>query len=354
MKSPATRPAACLILLLWTLAHAWVLPFREHADHPDLSKYPLLFSRADECAPIPATWDPETPRCIKLCSPSTCGASSSPSKRDDYIAQVSDGARNSSFSLEKRMQDYITQGYLPAYLGQNLHGGPYASIYGAPLGREGSPLPLITGGTGTWHAPYDGAPFALGTAGFHGCTGIVIVSNRAVFMAHTWEVPSWTGDQSTFKADVLDYFNGEIPSGSAPALTTSLFNQPGDNTKIHIFHPRVFNSVYVDSQYKQKLALLRAVLLNALPQASIATYNYNRLNYNSALDLNAAGTSTYSDYQMSLTTERGGILFQYDPRGTDDGQQDWRLFMERIMFEGSDTRPYAEEMRFGVQDLPAR
>ncbi|GAM87638.1 hypothetical protein ANO11243_056650 [Dothideomycetidae sp. 11243] len=371
MATSSMRPLAVwLVFLLCTIARALVVPSRDdrivallgNDSFPVvLPRQPNRLGRDDSCPPNPAGWDPEAPRCVEICSVSTCGRIGS-SKRDLPFAQPLDIdiLGNYSQTLNKRMQDSLTQGQINLYVAQNLHGGPYTQPYGPPLGREDSgPLSLITygvGGTGTLLKQFNGqAAFQMGTAGFHGCTGITIVSKRAVFMAHTWEGPSWNQENPfAFVTGVINFFIGNSPlDGISARFDPSLFNAADDNTQIYIFHPRATGSNdYRAPQYGAKMTLLRNILQQLLPKSSMALYNYPRLQYSSQSRNNAQEAANWPDYQTSLTSARGGILFQYDPNGKGQGRPDWRLFMEEIQIAAM-SQPLFFPMRYGIPEPPS-
>lgn len=180
--------------------------------------------------------------------------------------------------------------------------------------------------------------FQLVGAGLHGCTVLVVTSNRGVYMAHYWETYTTMGNDvitagsvelQNWQNKVLNTIDGitgtRDPAAQGPTFDPLLFNQPGDNTMIHIMTPEEYVNNAWRLKYPQKTALIAQTIKNMLPNVKVAfTYKpYQRLNYWSLPGTNPV-VYVGPDSNNINTSERGQALFQYDGAGN------WRLFLEEV------------------------
>ncbi|KAM0324574.1 hypothetical protein ACHAQA_007959 [Verticillium albo-atrum] len=193
-------------------------------------------------------------------------------------------------------------------------------------------------------------PFQLASPGIHGCTVMAIISRRAVYMVHYWEIYALNGDDdltagseafSKFQANVEYSILGDQrkdPITEGPGVDWSLFNQPRDNTRILFMTPyedgfRMTSSTYKtqmkDLKYTKKIQYIINLLNrpNRIPGAAVVVQGYQRLNWSWDRQLEKP---TGEDADIVDKTERGIACFQYD------GDKQYRLFFEHIVYQNSD------------------
>lgn len=193
----------------------------------------------------------------------------------------------------------------------------------------------------------------------------ILVSKRAVWMAHFWEsysngkyqagvdengVPIMKnyvepGDPR-FKQRVIDFFTGTpvdnaIPNGyrpyippTAPSIDRTLFNMEGDQTKIYILTPTLLGTNEEEKNQATKLKYnSRYAARNSDFQVALSdylgAYKAPRIVVRGYIPLN---TNDNTENEMLGTTLRGMSLFQYDPNSDGKGTKAWRILFEKANF----------------------
>ncbi|KFY69307.1 hypothetical protein V496_00351, partial [Pseudogymnoascus sp. VKM F-4515 (FW-2607)] len=305
--------------------------------------------------------DPDVPTCVPLCTPAGDACSGLPiplderrrslwqntnpeAEPDDWILRNVSlkpyGNAIKGRHLAKRAITAITEGQISTYVP--------AQFYRTKLdGNFGPVIPLVevpeSDHTVTEQIVFSTETFQMGAKQVHGCTMVTVVSRRAVYMGHFWEVPSWAVEFE-FKARVINLISGNgIPFGDSPPLDPSLFNGPHDDTRIYIMHPRrTPTSTSQKPRYPGKLRRLKSMLTGLtglLPNAPTVLWLYKRLDH----DLK-------QDRLDARNTQRGHAIFQFDPNGRGTGSPGWRLFYEEHVFNDTDPPPNADSAN-GIPDL---
>ncbi|GLB10433.1 hypothetical protein AtubIFM57258_006841 [Aspergillus tubingensis] len=187
--------------------------------------------------------------------------------------------------------------------------------------------------------------FQIGTTGLVGCTVVTVVSRRAVYMGHFWEDPNWE-DPELFVTTILNFISNTDPrDGSGPALNPALFNQPNDDTRIYIMHPRADDKEddYTAPYYPEELERLKTLLnQQLLPGIPTATWIYIPVNWE-------------DDEPDPLADQpwRRHAIFQYDPHAHSTGRRKkgWRLFYEDHYFDDTNPPPGPESAN-GIPAIP--
>ncbi len=194
--------------------------------------------------------------------------------------------------------------------------------------------------------------FQIISGGIHGCTVAVLVSNRAVWMAHFWETYShatrksdgeWDNldtpkDAPAFVDRVLKFIRGDpvpIPADSkkpyiaptGPSPTASLYdNIDEDETKLFIFTPIGDNQRLRASarlKYPQRVdEIEKAFVARIGVSPAVYRVGYKRLDYTKP-----------DEAALENQSNRGMTLFQYDPDSDGKGRRAWRLFLENRYFD---------------------
>ncbi|KAI9154907.1 hypothetical protein HJFPF1_07467 [Paramyrothecium foliicola] len=195
--------------------------------------------------------------------------------------------------------------------------------------------------------------FQMGTGGLHGCTVLTIVSRRAAYMAHYWEVYALNRDDdlsagssglSNFQAKIANPITGQgtkDPITEGPSVNFNWYNRDTDNTRIFIMSPyqddfKPPNARYTtqmkDLKYPNKVQAIIDLLTeeNRIPGAAVVVQGYQRLNWSWDREKEIA---VGPDAALVDKTERGIACFQYD------GDKHYRLFLEHMMYRDSDEIP---------------
>ncbi|KAK4105062.1 hypothetical protein N658DRAFT_504574 [Parathielavia hyrcaniae] len=194
----------------------------------------------------------------------------------------------------------------------------------------------------------EGEAFQIGSGGLHGCTVMTLVSNRAVYMAHYWEVYALgaSDDISTgapkygdFQLKVLHAITGEgaqDPITVGGGVTWDLYNQPGDQTRLIFMTPSRAGWNYgqgndlTNIMYPNKVNAIANLVRQHIPGVQVRVVPYRRLQYRYN-----NGNPQGQDAALVNKSARGMAFFQYD--GTFVGAY-WRLFYEYIKFQKGDAR----------------
>ncbi|EEA25968.1 hypothetical protein TMatcc_005778 [Talaromyces marneffei ATCC 18224] len=226
--------------------------------------------------------------------------------------------------------------YLP-----NQFNGQYDPYFGLPIAL----VEIIDGGdtdnTVVVQKELGDTPFQVGSAGLHGCTIVTIVSDKAAYMGHFWEIPSWPSTTREFNERVLNFFSGSGQFGIGPGLNPALFTA-NDNTRVYIMTPRRRGARYTTSNYTKKVPILISTIKTALGNQNVpvAVWKYVRLNYHNP-----------SEEALANTNQRGIALFQFDPNAFGMGNRGWRILYEEMQFLSTDPTP-GPDSENGIPPLP--
>ncbi|KAL5313152.1 hypothetical protein ACEPPN_018885 [Leptodophora sp. 'Broadleaf-Isolate-01'] len=194
-------------------------------------------------------------------------------------------------------------------------------------------------------------PFQIMSPKMHGCTALILVSKRAVWMTHLWESysngkedyldkktgkwgkrnPTGPGDPA-FNQRVLMFLRGQtvtnpLPNGykdyqkpKGPGIDASLFNDGrSDSTTLYIYTP-LWDPYHLkyEERYGSTCEVVQTItdiLGGERPHVVVTPYM--------PLD-------TDDPVQEAQLGEngRGAALFQYDPSSDGKGRKQWRIFME--------------------------
>ncbi|KAL2827566.1 hypothetical protein BDW59DRAFT_160209 [Aspergillus cavernicola] len=230
--------------------------------------------------------------------------------------------------------------YLPAVLVNNReddHFGAYEPFF------DGTEAPVMIQRT------FGNEPFQLGTGGLHGCTMVAVISRRAVWMAHFWEVYSHSrqtttnpasGSYRAFRQRIIDAFKGVlvvdpvVPRNGKPyripvgdPINPDLFNEDNDGTHIIIMTPNPLGSVGParnDERYHARHEVMVEELRNHVGgDPRVDTYRYSAYNY-----------AIPREEALANTERRGMCLFQYDTDSDGQGMRAWRLLYEQQFYSG--------------------
>ncbi|KAI1120476.1 hypothetical protein F5Y10DRAFT_289646 [Nemania abortiva] len=321
----------------------------------------LLTRQVDE--PLPE--DP--PSCRPACTSLGCGAGDScsiddPQDETDELLKRSLGlnwafslnnATDADGTLTKRLFTYTAGETDPErYTGDRPPTNDEANSY-LPVviaGNEklnfGNRLKLMTGkneAACSKQREFKDKPFQIVTSDVFGCTVALLISNRAVWAAHFWEIYSNNVGEDGLGADipedpafddrVLKFIRGEtvdVPAAgegdylppSGPSPNAKFFNKlDTDETTLVIFTPLKdgaeysLENIHFKNHYGPEGELVKAfkTLLGATPKIEVIPYR--------AVDLNTEG-------ELLDTTARGHVVFQYDPNSDGNGKKAWRCFLE--------------------------
>lgn len=350
------RRALSVLLLFLCLGSCWVVPTDSSSSIELLSLLgwnessgALLVRRGvGECAGYPIE-DPNVPECVSLCSFATCNpgplAKRDLDKRSKGRLEKRDGALNETAykTLLKRDFTEIRQTDLANYLVGQFENDLFDPYFGAPMSLYSPSENVVV------QEVFGNTPFQVGIQGLCGCTAVTVVSERAVFMGHFYEDPTWV-NPSSFKNAVLNFFRGANQVGLGPALNPALFTA-NDDTRVYIMTPRSRNVGSSTSQpwtrtnYYGKLAQLISTIQSRLGSSvPIAVWNYPRL------DCTVIVNGEEQTNPALFESERGVGVFQYDPTGYNNARG-WRLFYEQLLFRSTDPAPGPESAR-GVPPPP--
>jgi hypothetical protein len=177
-------------------------------------------------------------------------------------------------------------------------------------------------------ALFGAQPFQWGTNGLHGCTMVTIVSNRAVWMAHIWEMGGFCGSdffrsqncRDLWASHVVDPIFDTDYEDVSSRIDFNLFNQPLDNTQVIIMTPMygdedtdTWKSLFHTMIYENKIKNLVGLLQQngrLGGNAQVTVYEYDALNYdpqkNPALDTPLESLDRF----FAGNTQFGHCLFQ--------------------------------------------
>ena len=85
------------------------------------------------------------------------------------------------------------------------------------------------------------ALFTLGTGGLHGCTIVTIVSNRAVYMGHYWEISAMGGKIGDFDPVTFSPTDPRRENFQRRVLNAITGGDRNPETSGDPFHPRLYN-----------------------------------------------------------------------------------------------------------------
>ncbi|KAF2159060.1 hypothetical protein M409DRAFT_30480 [Zasmidium cellare ATCC 36951] len=159
------------------------------------------------------------------------------------------------------------------------------------------------------------AAFQVGTGPLTGCSAVIVVLKRAVYIGHIWETETWSCSAAAFRRRALSYFSGEQIEGEGDRFNPRLYNmQPEgddrrDDTRVFVMHPRRTQS-YANPQrsnYRAKVPELLTAIRDAVgwQDVPLALYNYIPVNED-----NADGTPTAANTRYIAKSEVGTALFQ--------------------------------------------
>ncbi|PTB38227.1 hypothetical protein M441DRAFT_29613 [Trichoderma asperellum CBS 433.97] len=212
-------------------------------------------------------------------------------------------------------------------------------------------------------------PFQIMSRGVHGCQVIVVVSDRAVWMTHLWESYSNgkiplkdekgntvvdkqgntvmthgkdTLDDPAFDDRILKFLRGVEVTNPAMnerggyiqpvggGITADLYTDRSDNTQAFIFTPVVDgesagskNILYNNGVNKLIIPTLMDILNLRNPKIVVVSY---------------ARVTREKEYLLD-SSERGHVLFQFDPNSDNNGKRAWRLIMESAFIPSSRPLP---------------
>ncbi|GAB1198536.1 hypothetical protein APSETT444_007859 [Aspergillus pseudonomiae] len=243
--------------------------------------------------------------------------------------------------LGKRDFQTFTLDGIRAYVADSgVKPDPY---YGRPLDLVQFNRGQSTDKSRTQQRKFGRQPFQIVTRGLIGCTVVTVVSRRAVYMGHYWEVPSW-GKKADFTRNVINFIAGRTPRvGVGPILDPALFNAPDDDTRIYIMHPRVGEAggrggKHTTPTYPGKLQDLKDLLnKQLLPGAATATWLYIKAGFP-------------REGEPDVPPYRRHAIFQYDPVAHGEDMKGWRLFYEDHYFDDTNPAPGPASAN-GIPDL---
>ncbi|KAK0735940.1 hypothetical protein B0T21DRAFT_171280 [Apiosordaria backusii] len=332
-----------VVLLLQLAPATWALVYPRVADiNPaTIDKYDgpagnhsktLLSARQDASM---GEGSPMGLDCMYRCTFATCGAGSCPLKgrglRYPEIEARTEG--NVTSSLRKRVftkdEEVWTAQEIDRYVWNNLG----YSVTDTQFQQLGAYDRLINefAGEVTVAAQRvmpaaDKKAFQIGTNHVHGCTVVIIVSNRAVWMAHFWEgtMDPDTEGHETFRQKVIySITHDEDMDGMGDYLTPKWYNEPTDQTRVIIYTPLRADWASVEGGglgedtwlYKKRVLEIMAAIEQMIGRPKIEVIPYFRLNYSPSVTF-PDGLLTYHyfgpDAHLVPNNARGCVLFQYD------------------------------------------
>ncbi|KAM5496248.1 hypothetical protein McanMca71_007969 [Microsporum canis] len=275
--------------------------------------------------------------CFPFCTPGACSASSCGVSESNLLEGVELASNMTDEDLIPRLlakrnifgptQDGITQYLMDQSKKSSINtiGPEFIGIY---------EYPSYCLQTSFAAAPLTEDQYLAGTAKIRltGCTALVVVSARDVYMCHFWEdlhYPRWWPDRTrpdfTF-FPILNMIRGEGDTTYAvgPALDTSLFTGGNayDRTWAFIMTPRGYltHDDPNTAQYPLELEALKALLLSLIPEIGIIEYRYD---------------AVYLNREDIGKSHRGIALFEYDRNADGLYHRDWRLWMEQTSYKAS-------------------
>lgn len=175
--------------------------------------------------------------------------------------------------------------------------------------------------------------FTMGTGGLHGCTIVTIVSNRAVYMGHYWEVAAMGGKfgdfdpvsfspmdprGANFQKRVLNAIVGgdRDPETRGNPFNPRLYNRATDQTRVIITSPSVWEwqGPIVDGigpetwLYRNRINQIIDAILGKFVanKPKVVVLPYKRLLWSMDRDGNPVG----QDAHLVDKTARGSAFFQ--------------------------------------------
>ncbi len=160
--------------------------------------------------------------------------------------------------------------------------------------------------------PFGDANFNTAITQLWGCTGVLVMSNRAIWLAHYWEGPSFQSDQR-FNLDVIwttehgDRTNN-FPGLAQYAVQGAPFGPDARWRQMIIFSSMDrHNPIRNTYKHEQKIDNLEATLRRIIPNTDIRRLYYLPPRYEDELDFEA-------------NPRLGNLLVQYDPKQPSQGQ----------------------------------
>ncbi|KAK0666622.1 hypothetical protein QBC41DRAFT_148013 [Cercophora samala] len=209
------KAAAVLLLQLTPVAWALVHPRLEHINkasidgHANNRSQAAISTRQDEG--IVGDGTPMGLDCLYRCTWATCGAAACALNRRGLISYPTVDAQtheNATSGLHKRVFNREFPKWSPLHIDYYMR---------TNLGYDRLRADPQFLGVGDYHMLINewshektvakerrmpdpnGRAFQIGTNMVHGCTVVALVSNRAVWMAHFWEVSAMNADDEDFR-----------------------------------------------------------------------------------------------------------------------------------------------------------
>ncbi|CAI6334307.1 unnamed protein product [Periconia digitata] len=162
--------------------------------------------------------------------------------------------------------------------------------------------------------------FDAGVSGLHGCTSVVVIAQRAIWISHLWEIPGFintfidpdtglsigpAGDfaltSQEFEDRILNFFVDGDMTENFPRIKTApndVFGVADEIRKVLIIHPRMdTGSPAGDLRYPEKVEQIAERLRILMPSSNPETVDYIAIDPGNAMHKDKHGT----------------VLVQYDP-----------------------------------------
>jgi hypothetical protein len=149
--------------------------------------------------------------------------------------------------------------------------------------------------------PYNGVVFGL-----YGCTSVIVVSRKGVWLSHFWDSPSFMEDKGvSFKHDVLDAMTYGDGSAEMPPLEPMTKE---DGIFVRDAQPEAIIITPDEREYTIQIDHIMDELEELMPQIPITVHEYSR-----------PGSRRAEPWNSPL----GKVVLQYDPDclGIHDGRQ---------------------------------
>jgi hypothetical protein len=195
-----------------------------------------------------------------------------------------------------------------------------------------------------------------------GCTVITLVSRRAVYTGHFWELKqgdAWrnppakfaahANPSASFQQNVINHVLGQQPTYQAtgPPIDPTLFNRADDQTYLFVTTPRstgFWTNPDGPMRYPNFGAggLFETTIKQIIPNVQPLYYYYKsqKAKTYAGTEVSSQPPHMHSYFQMVLHSRlqqsyrQGQTLFEYDPQA-DGTNPDWRLFIWGLRESGS-------------------
>ncbi|KAM5383716.1 hypothetical protein ACJZ2D_001705 [Fusarium nematophilum] len=192
--------------------------------------------------------------------------------------------------------------------------------------------------TGVWYDFVQAGQGFAGVNGIYGCTAVIIVSDKGVYLSHIWENPVFIDADWNPTDDLSFYFNAIYPlihgGGSATAITSLLNDQLHslNSPRIYVLSPwatdwDMLTGINTPLRYQARAQQIADALADAIPGSTKDLLGYTRTNKDQSTENGYMGRTILEvDVEESFWITPDSWAFNVGK---------WRLWVEQYMVSSS-------------------